>query len=123
METTDWASILGIAGGISASILFVYFAIALTCRLHRQSRDGHHPNKTHNRLSNMKITTNPLDQHNNDDPDIIINSNSGKAGLLCNKERYEANMLLYFPKLVQEQRSRISTTFIEQVVCNITFFS
>ncbi|XP_046444783.1 hemicentin-1-like isoform X3 [Daphnia pulex] len=96
METTDWASILGITGGISAAILIVYFAIAVTYRSHRQSLVGHHPNKTDNRLSNLKITTNPVDQHNNDDPDIIINSNS-----------------------VQEQRSRISTTPIEQVNCRI----
>jgi hypothetical protein len=89
METTDWASILGITGGISAAILIVYFAIAVTYRSHRQSQDGHHPNKTDNRLSNLKITTNPVDQHNNDDPDIIINSNSGKSGfyIIRNKIR------------------------------------
>ncbi len=98
METTDWASILGIAGGISAAIFIVYFAIAVTYRSHRQSQNGHRPNKTDNsRISNLKITTNPVDQHNNDDPDIIINSNSGKSGcyIIRNKIR-NYSVLLYF---------------------------
>lgn len=89
METTDWASILGIASGVSASVLIVYFVIALTFRSRRQSQDGHHHNKNDNGFSDMKITTNPVDQHqhNIDDPDIIINSNAGKlCGCLVKQE-------------------------------------
>ena len=90
METTDWASILGIASGVSASVVIVYFAIALTFRSRRQCRDEHNPNKTDNRISDMKITTNPVDQHqrNSDDPDIIINSNSGKSNCRVNIKSY-----------------------------------
>ena len=90
METTDWASILGIASGVSASVLIVYFAIALTFRFRRQCRDEHKPNKTDNRISDMKITTNPVDQHqrSSDDPDIIINSNSGKSNCRVNIKSY-----------------------------------
>jgi hypothetical protein len=90
METTDWASILGIASGVSASVVIVYFAIALTFRSRRQCRDEHNPNKTDNRIPDMKITTNPVDQHqhNSDDPDIIINSNSGKSNCRVNIKSY-----------------------------------
>ena len=88
METRDWASILGIASGISASILIVCIAIGLIARFRRQNQhsnqDQHNPDKM-DRINDttMTVNANSVDelQHNNEDPDIIINSNSGKSYL------------------------------------------
>ncbi len=97
METRDWASILGIASGVSTSILILCIAIGLIARFRRQNQhlnhDRHQPNKM-DRINNTAITTNAnsIDelQHNNEDPDIIINSNSGKSYFPVRVKPYSA---------------------------------
>ena len=97
METKDWASILGIASGVSTSILIVCIAIGLIAKFRRQhqhlNHDRHQPNKM-DRINNTAITANAnsIDelQHNNEDPDIIINSNSGKSYFPVSVKPYSA---------------------------------
>ncbi|KAI9552041.1 hypothetical protein GHT06_022378 [Daphnia sinensis] len=78
METMYWASMMGIIGGVSASILIVCLVVAVTIKLRRQNNhapERRNPNKIDKRVTTM--TTNAVyHQHDPDDPDIIINSNS-----------------------------------------------
>lgn len=89
METKDWASVLGIASGIPVSILIACVVIALMARFrrrhHRQSTQNEHiPGKVHETKADLKITTNTEQRQTNaEDPDIIINSNSGKDGTMA----------------------------------------
>ena len=89
METRNWALILGIASGVSASILVVCIAIGLIARFRRQNQhlnDDHHPNKV-SRINDTTLSINAkcVDdelQDGNEDPDIIVNSHSCKSYLL-----------------------------------------
>uniref|UniRef100_A0A0P4Y268 Sidestep protein n=1 Tax=Daphnia magna TaxID=35525 RepID=A0A0P4Y268_9CRUS len=78
METTDLSSVLGIAGGVSASVLIVCVAIALTTRFRRHHRapsnsTQHHAHGIQHPVDKSKKTDNqPYDL--DADPDVIINS-------------------------------------------------
>ncbi|XP_057377769.1 uncharacterized protein LOC130699475 [Daphnia carinata] len=78
METMYWASMMGIIGGVSASILIVCIVVAATIKLRRQNNhalERRNLNKIDKRVTTM--TNNAVyHQHEADDPDIIINSNS-----------------------------------------------
>lgn len=81
METTDLGSVLGIASGVSASVLMVCIAIGLTARFRHQNHPAHgarHRQTPAEPLDKTKaeLTSVP---HDTDDPDIIINSNSGTS--------------------------------------------
>lgn len=80
METTDLGSVLGIASGVSASVLMVCIAIGLTAKFRHQNhhpahRARHHPPDPLDKTK-PELTCVP---HDTDDPDIIINSNSGMS--------------------------------------------
>lgn len=81
METTDLSSVLGIAGGVSASVLIVCVAIALTTRFRRHHRapsnsTQHHAHGIQHSVDKSKKTDNqPYDL--DADPDVIINSQLG----------------------------------------------
>lgn len=84
METMYWASMMGIIGGVSASILIVCIVVAVFVKLRRQNNLAHeerNPNKIDKRVTTMTTSTD-YHQHEVDDPDIIINSNSGKSDFL-----------------------------------------
>lgn len=77
METTDLASVVGIASGVSASVLMVCIAIGLTARFrHQNHHSGHGPRHPDNKTKDLTVDQHQQ-QHDPDDPDIIINSSSG----------------------------------------------
>ncbi|XP_057369209.1 synaptogenesis protein syg-2-like [Daphnia carinata] len=78
METTDLNSVLGIASGVSASVLIVCVAIALTTRFRRHQRAPSNPSQhdAHN-IQHPVDKTKKQDSQPYDldvDPDVIINS-------------------------------------------------
>ena len=78
METTDLGSVLGIASGVSASVLMVCIAIGLTARFRHQNHHSAHCRRRPNPVDKGKADlTVDHPGHDTDDPDIIINSNSG----------------------------------------------
>lgn len=93
METEGWASMLGMASGIPVSIVIAYIIIALVARFRRRnnsrSTQGERvPRKTHETKADTTVATN-VDQHqqSTEDPDVIINRNSGKRDLEGNVRR------------------------------------
>jgi hypothetical protein len=84
METTDLGSVLGIASGVSASVLMICIAIGLTAKFrHQQSHPNHstpHLPQSSNNIRREKIAMKSVGHHKNDsdmNPDILINSHSG----------------------------------------------
>jgi uncharacterized membrane protein YvbJ len=84
METTDLGSVLGIASGVSASVLMICIAIGLTAKFrHQQShpnRSTPHLPQSSNNIRREKIAMKSVGHHQNDsdmNPDILINSHSG----------------------------------------------
>lgn len=84
METTDLGSVLGIASGVSASVLMICIAIGLTAKFrHQQSHPNHstpHLPQSSNNIRREKIAMKSVGHHQNDsdmNPDILINSHSG----------------------------------------------
>ena len=107
METTDLGSVLGIASGVSASVVMVCVAIGLTARFRNQqhannnangssARHHHAPDHHQQQHSTTTITNGaPKAPANNnatftevpgDEPDVILN-NSGNNRCLSSKEK------------------------------------
>ena len=84
METTDLGSVLGIASGVSASVVMVCIAIGLTARFRHQHQQQQRNNNTttsangtaHHQAANgaPKASANAFVEVPSDEPDIILNN-------------------------------------------------
>lgn len=87
METTDLGSVLGIASGVSASVLMICIAIGLTARFRHQQSHQNHPTRQHphgsNNIREDKTAVKSTSHHHQNDPDmnpdILINGHSGNC--------------------------------------------
>ncbi|XP_046645622.1 synaptogenesis protein syg-2-like isoform X1 [Daphnia pulicaria] len=94
METTDLGSVLGIASGVSASVLMICIAIGLTARFRHQQTHQNHPTRQHphgsNNIREGKTAVKSTSHHHQNDPDmnpdILINGNSAQEQQLAHQQ-------------------------------------